>query len=290
VNPAVVHGLDTREAFGQKKSVITHLLHEPAAPVSRFVENMWLVRASLPQPWRQLLLPDGALVVIFNLGEPQRLCERADVRRHAVFRASWVSGQQPQPIVIEQAGSCHLAGIRFRAGGAFPLFRFSLAELTGRVVELEDIWGREAGAVREQLGAVSGDREILPCLERWLDRRLRHEAIPDKRVSFAAEMLRRGGNGVGRIAEATGLSHKHLVHEFTRRVGLTPKHFGRVQRLQRVIGQVGQRPVVDWADQAAKVGFYDQAHLANEFRDLTGLTPSEYLARRGPYLGYLNVA
>lgn len=270
--------------------MITHLLHVPAAPVSRFVENMWLVRASLPQPWRQLLLPDGALVVIFNLGEPQRLCERADVRRHAIFRSSWVSGQQPQPIVIEQAGSCHLAGIRFHPGGAFPLFRFSLAELTGRVVELEDIWGSEAGHVRAQLGEVGDDPAVLPCLERWLAHRLDDEAEPDKRVAFAADLLKRGGTGVGRIAAETGLSHKHLVHEFTRRVGLTPKHFGRVQRLQRAIGCAGTRPAVDWADLAATSGFYDQAHLINEFRELIGITPSEYLARRGPYLGYLNVA
>jgi AraC-like DNA-binding protein len=229
-------------------------------------------------------------VVIFNLGEPQKLCERADVRRHAVFRASWVSGQQPQPIVIEQTGACHLVGIRFRPGGAFPLFQFSLAELTGRVVELEDIWGPEAGLVRQQLGEVHDDLAVLSCLERWLARRLRDEAIPDRRVSLAAELLRRGGTGVGRIADETGLSHKHLVHEFTRRVGLTPKHFGRVQRLQRVVAQVGQRPAVDWADQAAASGFYDQAHLINEFRELIGLTPSEYLGRRGPYPGYLNVA
>ncbi len=96
----------------------------PRAPVGHFVENMWLVRGRVPQPVRQMLLPDGAFVVIFNLGEPQKLCERADVQRHAVFRASWVSGQQPRPIVIEQGGAYHLAGIRFRPGGAFPLFGF----------------------------------------------------------------------------------------------------------------------------------------------------------------------
>jgi AraC-like DNA-binding protein len=283
-------GLDTGRVPRQKGRVITHLLHVPAAPVSRFVENIWLVRASLAQPWRQLLLPDGALVVIFNLGQPQRLCERADIRRHAVFRASWVSGQQPQPIVIEQAGSCHLAGVRFRPGGAWPLFRFSLMELTGRVVELEDIWGREAGLVREQIGEAPGDAAVLSCLDRWLGHRVRHEPAPDKRVAYAAGMLQRGGTGVGRIAEETGLSHKHLVHEFTRRVGLSPKHFGRVQRLQRVIQRVGHQMTVDWADEAAAGGFYDQAHFINEFRELTGLTPTEYLTRRGPYLGYLNVA
>ena len=270
--------------------MISHLLHVPAAPVSWFVENLWLVRAQLPQPWRQVLLPDGALVVIFNLGEPQRLCERSDVRRHRIFRGSWVSGQQPQSIVIEQAGACHLAGIRFRPGGARPLFRFSLEELTGRVVELEEIWGREAGLVREQLGESAGDRAVLRCLEGWLARRFRDGPRPDRRVQFAAALLQRGGSGVGRIAFEANMSHKHFVYEFTRQVGLAPKHFGRVQRLQRVIHRVGHAPAVHWAAEAQAAGCYDQAHLINEFRDLTGLTPSEYLVRRSPYLGYLNVA
>ena len=270
--------------------MFTHLLHVPAAPVSRFVENLWLVRGRVPQPNRQMLLPDGALVVIFNLGEPQRLCERADVRRHALFRASWVSGQQPQPIVIEQAGGYHLAGIRFRPGGAFPLFRCSQAELTGRVVELADLWGREAGAVRAQLGDAPNGAALLRRLERWLARRYRDASGSDERVAFAAAALQRGGTGVGRIAELANISAKHLVQQFTRQVGLAPKYFGRVQRLQRTIRAIGQRPAVDWTEIALAGGFYDQAHLINEFRDLTGLTPGDYLARRSPYLGYLNVA
>ncbi|HET7537020.1 MAG TPA: DUF6597 domain-containing transcriptional factor [Candidatus Didemnitutus sp.] len=270
--------------------MLVHRLHLPAAPVSRFVENMWLVRGRVPQPTRQMLLPDGAIVVIVNLGEPQRLCERADVRRHAVFKASWVSGQQPQPIVIEQSGSYHLAGIRFRPGGAFPLFRFSIAELTGRVIELEDIWGSDAAELRSRCDDAAGDLELLVCLERWLAARLRREAGPDRRISFAAEMLRRGGTGVGRLAEVANLSHKHFVHEFERRVGLAPKQFGRVQRLQRTIAAIGSSQHVNWPAVALASGFYDQAHLINEFQDLIGLAPTDYLARRSPHPGYLHVA
>ena len=270
--------------------MISHLLHVPSAPVSFFVENMWLVRGRMPQTTRQVLLPDGAMAVMFNLGEPQRVCDRDDLRRHTVYRASWVSGQQPQPLVLQQAGQIHLAGIRFHPGGAWPLFRFSLAELTGRVLELEDIWGRDAARVREQLGDTRGDRALLACLERWLAFRLRDAPRPDARVSHAAARLQAGGTGVARIADEASWSHKHLVHEFTRRVGLAPKHYGRVQRLQRALRHIGFAPTVDWADVALTSGYYDQAHLINEFRELAGVTPSELLGRRLPYLGYLSVA
>lgn len=269
--------------------LMLHRLHLPARPVADFVEHLWLVRGEVPGTQRQMLLPDGGLVLIFNLGEPQRLCERADTRQHTVFRASWVSGQQPQPIVIQQGGRYHLLGIRFRPGGAFPLFRFPVAELTGRVVEFSDVWGTEASHVREQLDEARTDDDRFRRLEDWLAQRLR-QATPDPRIRFAAKALQQGDIGVGRLAEQTGISGKHLTQHFERHVGLTPKLYGRVQRLQRTIAHIGTRSAVDWAETAFAGGFYDQAHLIRDFRELVGLTPTEYLARRSPYPGYLNVA
>ena len=36
----------------------------------------------------------------------------------------------------------------------------------------------------------------------------------------------------------------------------------------------------DWAAIARSAGYYDQAHLIGDFRDLVGLTPVAYLERR----------
>jgi AraC-like DNA-binding protein len=64
-------------------------------------------------------------------------------------------------------------------------------------------------------------------------------------------------------------------------VGLTPKRFARVRRLQRLLGEIHGNSVVDWAEVAARHGYYDQPHLINDFRALTGVTPGEYLATVG---------
>jgi methylphosphotriester-DNA--protein-cysteine methyltransferase len=63
-------------------------------------------------------------------------------------------------------------------------------------------------------------------------------------------------------------------------VGLSPKRFGRVQRLQRVVRGLDGRAQVDWADKAAWHGYCDQAHLVDEFRDLADVTPAGYLRSR----------
>jgi AraC-like DNA-binding protein len=46
---------------------------------------------------------------------------------------------------------------------------------------------------------------------------------------------------------------------------------------------------VDWAETAARCGYCDQAHLIREFRSFSGLTPLGYMAKRGPFLNYLEV-
>ena len=71
-----------------------------------------------------------------------------------------------------------------------------------------------------------------------------------------------------------------MRRRFTAQVGLTPKRFARVQRMQRLVRDLDGQTEVDWAAAAAKHGYADQPHLADEFRELAGITPAEYLRCR----------
>jgi len=53
------------------------------------------------------------------------------------------------------------------------------------------------------------------------------------------------------------------------------------------LGQVSRARGVHWAEIAADHGYYDQSHFIHDFRDFTGMTPSVYLARRGPDLHHI---
>jgi AraC-like DNA-binding protein len=269
--------------------VLSHCIHPVVPPLAPYVEHLWTVRGYLPVRWRNMILPDGAMEVIFNLGDAQTLCALEDTARKTVFRQSWISGERTEPIVIDEAGYVHLVGIRFRAGGAWPFLGIPAREFSDQVVELNHVLGPEINELREMLGEATSDDARFELVERWL--RLRRRTPPTRAVHHALGVIERGADTlhIGRMADAIGISHKHLLREFDRCVGLTPKLFARVCAFQRVIHAVGHRPKVQWADTAAQCGYYDQAHLIREFRAFSGYTPASYLAKRGPFLNYLEI-
>ncbi|HEY2139385.1 MAG TPA: helix-turn-helix domain-containing protein [Chthoniobacterales bacterium] len=272
--------------------MLFHRVRSVSPLLSRWVEHLWVARGVLDSPWRNMILPDGAVEVIINLGDPQKLCDPDDHARFTSFRHSWISGERTAPIVIEEDGYVHLVGVRLRAGGAWPLLGLPLSEFTGRVVDMDAVLGREIDRLREDLGEAFDDDRRFTLVEEWLLRRIRGRVQPPRAVQYALEVIQRGDEAlrIGRIADEIGLSHKHLLREFDRCVGLRPKTFARLCSFQRAIDWIGHKPSVDWADAALVCGYYDQAHFIHEFRSFSGLTPESYLSKRGPFLNYLAVS
>ena len=103
-------------------------------------------------------------------------------------------------------------------------------------------------------------------------------------VSWAwRQLLREGGAlRVSELAAGTGWSGRHLTSRFRAEIGLTPKAAARVIRFDRARRLLVRKLTAggDYllADLAADCGYFDQAHLAREFRALAGCPPSQWLA------------
>ena len=61
-----------------------------------------------------------------------------------------------------------------------------------------------------------------------------------------------------------------------------PKQLQRVQRLQRVMAAGPGLRALPWVALALEAGYSDQSHFNRDFRDFTGFTPGEFVARRVP--------
>jgi len=109
----------------------------------------------------------------------------------------------------------------------------------------------------------------------------------------AWRLLTRSGGTVraGELARRVGWSPRYLQRRLQTETGLTPKAAARVTRFDRArrtlqhqaATPAGLSPAAapagfSLASLAAECGYYDQAHLAREFRELAGCPPSTWLA------------
>jgi AraC-like DNA-binding protein len=168
--------------------------------------------------------------------------------------------------------------VAFRSGGAFPFFRPPADEVTGAHVGLDALWGRDGAALRERLLEASAPDAILDTLERELLAKAVRPLAPDAALDFAVSAFDRGAT-VATVLSRIGGSSRRFLRAFAERVGLTPKRFGRVRRFRRVLESIELGRPVHWTQVALACGYFDQAHLINDFREFSGLTPTAYAPR-----------
>jgi AraC-like DNA-binding protein len=84
-----------------------------------------------------------------------------------------------------------------------------------------------------------------------------------------------------------GMSQRRVAQLFHEQVGVSPKTFHRVRRFQHTLLRLRGVRQVDWADLAVECGYYDQAHLSHDFRQIAGMTPSAYLAAATEHLNHV---
>lgn len=125
------------------------------------------------------------------------------------------------------------------------------------------------------------DRMLTARLDRP-GRRVSPRVSPEVGQAWRLLLAAGGLYNVAALAAEAGWSDRHLRSRFREEIGLTPKaaarviRFDRARRRLQVLATSGEQPSL--ASLAADCGYYDQAHLAPEFRELAGCAPSAWLA------------
>jgi AraC-like DNA-binding protein len=110
--------------------------------------------------------------------------------------------------------------------------------------------------------------------QRFFLRRKIKDRITEGAVS---QILSSGGSiETSELAFRLGLSTRQLQRKFKVEVGIGPKLLGRIQRFQHVFSALESSR--DWVQAAVACGYYDQAHLIRDFRELSGEAPAALLA------------
>ena len=206
---------------------------------------------------------------------------RADGKR---LPSAWVGGLDERPTVVGLGGGDYMSiDIELTPLGAYTVLARPLADLAGECVALEDALGPGGRELADRLREERDWDARFDVLERFLIARVAVGPAPTPAVAWADRRLREAGGNVrvGELAAELGCSRRYLTSRFSAEVGLGPKAVARQVRFAGVRERLARAPE-RLAEIAAAAGYYDQAHLNRDFRELAGVTPTEFVARLIP--------
>jgi AraC-like DNA-binding protein len=232
---------------------------ELTLPESSPIARIWIARGEGGP--RETILPDGRYELVFNFGD-------AVVQDGVTQPRAMLAAETRRAVTIAPTGRADFFGVTLRDGCASAILRAPLREVRDCMLDLRDVDRRLD--LHERLADASDDERAAIVMHA-----LRGDADP--LASHAAAVIRRrnGHLSMTRLASACGVTVRTLARSFERSIGLTPKTLARVARLGNAAAML--RGGASAIDAALDAGFFDQAHMTNEFRSMAGLSPSRWL-------------
>lgn len=233
-----------------------------AAELTRFIEHYWLVAWDLRnrEPHTQETLPHPNVHVVFEKNNSH------------VFGV--VTGKFSRLL----KGKSHVFGIRFAPAMFRPFLRGKVAQLTDRTRPVRDIFGDEVIALEHILASEQSEEELVSAANSFLKLRVPE---PDEKADLANELVQQALKQrdlltVDHLSHRSGVSKRNIERLFSEYVGVGPKWVLRRYRLQEAVEKIRSGENVDCAELAIALGYFDPAHLINDFRSIVGYTPTEF--------------
>lgn len=251
----------------------------PIPHLRKYIKCFWVLKETdkLIDRQPETILPDGTFEIVFNLADRFRRFH-SDGKTEIQPRAILV-GQMRQFVEIKPLGRINLFGVRFQTIGAYYLFRFSLDEITNKILSLDEILDKSGNYLEEQINEALNMNERISIIENFLACQLSNKLQTDKPIEGVIENILQnyGRVSVTKIAKEFGISQRQLERKFRQKIGISPKFFCRIIRLQNVLNALRKAETPDFTKIAMSFGFYDQSHFIHEFREFAGKSPVSFL-------------
>ncbi|NNE65338.1 MAG: AraC family transcriptional regulator [Pyrinomonadaceae bacterium] len=247
---------------------------EPSPPADKLIKCYWTLESG-DEFHEELepIVPDGCPEIVFNLSAPFR---QQTHRGLELQPKSILVGQMKSVTNIRPSGKISLFGVRFKPAGIGPFIKDDVSTTTGFIEDLSGVFGRKGELLEERLLEAKSVIERIAVFEKTFSIEILQGDDSSATVR-ALEMIGCDPSGVriASVASCLGISQRHLERKFKSEIGLTPKYFARIVRIQNVLLSLNDQKTGNWADVCYSHGFSDQSHLIREFRSIAGSPPQK---------------
>lgn len=243
----------------------------PADSLKPFIKAYKIIESSHDIVNR--IVPNTSLTMAFRLKGQVSYIEAAGktIVPPAVF-----SGLRKSVRLINYMPGTATLLILFKETGAAAFFRKPLYDLFEQTVPLDQYFSSaEISIVEEQLAGAATNEEKIKIVEQFLCSKLLYNK-PDALVVSAINRIHseKGNLKIKALTDSLYISQDAFEKRFRKVTGATPKQFAGIVKMNNAIRKNSISP--SFLDIAFENGYYDQAHFNKDFKNFTGLTPTDF--------------
>ena len=233
----------------------------------------------MPNHSIERVIPTGHIFLIFELdGFTRNTFDNESLQPIQAFTKVWISGMHRNYISISAHQQSEMFVIQFKAHGAYPFFHFPIHQLNEKVTAAETILGADILNLRIQLLAKSTSAAKFEEAENWLLTRFQSTKVPPTNLTKTLSALQQApANHFSKIIADYPNTPKHLISQFKKYVGLTPKYYQRILRFNEILQKIHLKENIAWSQIAYSCGYADQSHFIKEFKHFSGFNPAEFI-------------
>jgi len=254
-------------------------IYLPSQPLSPFIRHFMIIESQDEVVNR--VLPNTALVMAFRFKGRVNQLEGSEKRK---LPAAMISGLRKSGRLINYSKDAGNILVQFREAGANAFIKEPLHEFFGENPSLDQLTGyRNASEIEELLGEAKDNKARIALIENFLITKLSNYK-PDQLILKALEriQLSKGTTRITELANQLCISQDAFEKRFRKVVGVSPKQFSFIVRMQSVINN-GRSNKQSLSEIALHAGYFDQPHFNKDFKLFTGQTPKEFF--KSPVFG-----
>jgi AraC-like DNA-binding protein len=244
----------------------------PHPDLDKLIECYWMMKSEDTVPKVEKIIPDGFTEIIFNYGSVFK----------AKLNGAWqtqkpnlLAGQIRKYFYLENTGDTGSFAIKLKPAALTQLFGLNMEEYLDRIVGLDNFTNPQLAYLSDEFLPFENENILKARLDSYFLMLSRYAAENPLERELDLIFSSNGTASIRALCEIGGLGERKLQRLFKKYVGLSPKYYSRIIRFNYIFSLIKDGKT-SWAELVYKSGYYDQSHFIRNFKNFTGVDPSEY--------------
>ena len=256
--------------------------------LSQYVKQYWSLESCMPseEDHFQRVVPNGLFEMIFYFGnKPETTDPNKPINDNIIL-----TGQLKNYHDLKVTGNLSVFAIYFLPHGLSMFLDLAIKEIFNYSIPLRLIIKDKVNQLEDDLSTAETFAQRIAIAENFLITQIRKNEKKYKydRIRNVINHINqaKGIIAIEELASKTFLSRKQFERTFSDFIGTSPKQFLKIVRFQNAIYEKSQNTQLNLTELAHNCGYFDQAHMTNDFKTLSGITPKHYFENEDFFSDY----